>query len=101
LADLPPVLIEIVRKGLLEPQRLDEAVAELDRVASENHQIEAQVYGITYAILDKKEKALAWLERSAERKEPNLPYAIRIPFIMRYRDDPVFQKIEKEMGIRR
>jgi serine/threonine protein kinase/tetratricopeptide (TPR) repeat protein len=101
LAGGQPVLIEIVRKGLLEPQRLDEAVAELDRVASDNHQIEAQVYGITYAILDKKEKALAWLERSAERKEPNLPYAIRIPFVMKYRDDPTFQKIEKEMGIQR
>jgi serine/threonine-protein kinase len=96
-----PVLIEIVRKGLLEARRLDETGAELDRVASENHQIEAQVYGITYAILGKKEKALTWLERSAERKEPNLPYAIRIPFVMRFRDDPAFQRIEKEMGIKR
>jgi DNA-binding winged helix-turn-helix (wHTH) protein len=45
------------------------------------------------ALLDHDEQAIAWLDRAAAERDPELPYALRNPEFDRLRDQPRYQAI--------
>jgi tetratricopeptide (TPR) repeat protein len=53
-----------------------------------------------YAVLGEHNKAIESLEKAFERRETNLVFLKTWPFLDALRDDPRFQKIECEVGLR-
>jgi TolB-like protein/Tfp pilus assembly protein PilF/predicted Ser/Thr protein kinase len=52
-----------------------------------------------YAMAKEKDKAIEWLEKGFEVRDPNLPYIKIIPFLDIVRDDPRFQDLLRKMRL--
>jgi len=54
---------------------------------------------ISYFISGEYNKAIDWLEKGLEEKDPNMPYAISDPFFDPLKDEPRFREIAKKMNL--
>ncbi len=45
------------------------------------------------------DRALEWLERAYEARDPNMPYLSAMPFFDNLRDDPRFQDLLRRMNL--
>ena len=46
-----------------------------------------------------RDEALAWLRRSFDARDPNIPYIAAIPNFDEVKDDPRFIEIKKKVGL--
>ncbi|MBI2620046.1 MAG: protein kinase [Ignavibacteriales bacterium] len=99
---MSPGDIALESQVILNPEHLEQLVPDLEkRIEGELASEKASYVWIAsrYALVNMRDQALQYLELSARSRHPQLPYSIRGPFFMRYRDDPRFKKVLALMNL--
>ena len=84
------------RSGYLAASKLS---AQLEEKLAKRRYVDPAVLAYEYAFADQKEQALAWLEKAAAEKSGSLQVVKIVPSLDKWRSDPRYLAVLKQIGL--